>query len=185
MKYLLQSLGYSYIFDNNMNFKQQLINIKQRIRDQNLQNQNSSISQSSKLNFFRTFYNMGQRPPYVDNLVNISERAAISKIRTSPHLLMIERGRYKNIPQSERFCTVCKSGKIEDKEHFLLHCPGYDMQRQVFANKIIEKVPGFIKLNAISKIKVFLNSNSSVILRMSSSYISSCLKDRVCCKKKI
>ena len=89
---------------------------------------------------------MGQRPPYVDNLVNISERAAISKIRTSSHLLMIERGRYKNIPQSERFCTVCKSGKIEDEEHFLLHCPGYDMQRQVFANKIIEKVPGFYKI---------------------------------------
>ena len=46
------------------------INIKQRIKDQNLQNQNSSICQSSKLNFFRTFYNMGQRPSYVDSLVN-------------------------------------------------------------------------------------------------------------------
>jgi hypothetical protein len=38
-KYLLDSLGYSYIFDNNVNFKHQLINIKQRIKDQNLQNQ--------------------------------------------------------------------------------------------------------------------------------------------------
>jgi hypothetical protein len=61
---------------------------------------------------------MGQRPLYVDSLVNISERAAISKIRTSAHLLMIERGRHKNIPTSERFCTVCKSGKIENEEHF-------------------------------------------------------------------
>jgi hypothetical protein len=78
-----------------VNFKHQLINIKQsqRIKDQNLQNQNSHICQSSiKLNFFRTFYNMGQRPSYmyVDGLINISERAAISKIRTSAHLLMIE-----------------------------------------------------------------------------------------------
>ena len=46
------------------------INIKQRIKDQNLQNQNSSICQSSKLNFFRTFYNMGKKPSYVDSLVN-------------------------------------------------------------------------------------------------------------------
>jgi hypothetical protein len=98
-KYLLDSLGYSYLFDNNVNFKHQLINIKQRIKDQNLQNQNSNICQikSSKLNFFRTFYNMGQRPSYVDSLVNISERAAISKIRTSAHLLRIERGRHTNI----------------------------------------------------------------------------------------
>jgi hypothetical protein len=101
-----------------VNIKHQLINIKQRVKDQNLQIQNSNICQSSKLNFFRTFYNMGQRPLYVDSLVNISERAAISKIRTSAHLLMIERGRHNNIPTSERFCTVCKSGKIENEEHF-------------------------------------------------------------------
>jgi hypothetical protein len=40
---------------------------------------------------------MGQRPSYVDSLVNISERAAISKIRTSAHLQRIERGRHTNI----------------------------------------------------------------------------------------
>jgi hypothetical protein len=40
---------------------------------------------------------MGQRPSYVDSLINISERAAISKIRTSAHLLMLER--HKNIPK--------------------------------------------------------------------------------------
>jgi hypothetical protein len=44
---------------------------------------------------------MGQRPSYVDSLINISERAAISKIRTSAHLLMLER--HKNIPTSGRF----------------------------------------------------------------------------------
>jgi hypothetical protein len=94
------------VFENNVNFKHQLINIKQRIKDQNLQNQNSNIFQSSKLNFLRTFYNMGQRPSYVDSIVNISERAAISKICTSAHLLMIERGRHTNIPTSERFCSL-------------------------------------------------------------------------------
>ena len=57
---------------------------------------------------------MRQRPSYVDSLVNISERAAISKIRTSGHLLRIERGRH---PTSETFCTVCKSVKIENEEH--------------------------------------------------------------------
>jgi hypothetical protein len=36
----LQSMS---VFENNVNFKHQLINIKQRIKDQNLQNQNSKI----------------------------------------------------------------------------------------------------------------------------------------------
>jgi hypothetical protein len=91
---------------------------------------------------------------------------------------MIERGRHNDIHTSERFCTVCKSGKIENEEHFLIHCPGYELQRQIFVNKINKIVPGYIKLSTVSKIKLLLNSNSSVILRMSSSFISSCFKNR-------
>jgi hypothetical protein len=49
---------------------------------------------------------------------------------------MIERGRHKHIPTSERFCTVCKFGKIENEEHFFTQCPGYELQRQTFVNKI-------------------------------------------------
>ena len=128
---MLGSFGYSYIFDNNVKFKHHLITIKQRIKDQNLQTQNSNICQSTKLNFFRTVYNMGQRPSYVDSLINISERAAISKIRTSAHLLMMEKGRHSNTPISERICLVCKSGNIENEEHSLFHCPDYDSERQV------------------------------------------------------
>jgi hypothetical protein len=52
------------------------------------------------------------------------------------------------------------------------------MQRQIFVNKINNIVPGYIKLSTVSKIKLLLNSNSSVILRMSSSFILSCLKNR-------
>jgi hypothetical protein len=45
---------------------------------------------------------MGQRPPYVDVLNNICDRAAICKIRISAHPLMIERGRHLNIPRTEK-----------------------------------------------------------------------------------
>jgi hypothetical protein len=55
---------------------------------------------------------------------------------------MIERGRHTNIPTSERYCTVCKSGKIENEEHFLIHCPGYELQKQIFVNKINKIVLG-------------------------------------------
>ena len=68
---------------------------------------------------------------------------------------MIERGRHNNIPTSERFCTVCKSGKIENEEHFLIHCPEYELQRQIFVNKINKIVLGYIKLSS------FQNKTSS------------------------
>ena len=58
---------------------------------------------------------------------------------------MVERWRHQNIPTSERSCTVYKSGKIENEEHFLIHCPGYELQRQIFVNKINKIVLGYIK----------------------------------------
>ena len=51
----------------------------------------------------------------------------MTKLRLSGHTLEIERGRYKDTPQEERYCEYCKSmlGKlvVEDEEHFLLVCP--------------------------------------------------------------
>jgi hypothetical protein len=73
---------------------------------------------------------------------------------------MIKRGRHTNSPTSERFCTVCKSGKIENEEHFLIHCPGYELERQIFVNKINKIVLRYIKLSTVSKIKLLLDNNS-------------------------
>jgi hypothetical protein len=56
---------------------------------------------NKKLILLLAFYNMGQRPPYVDVLNNRCDRAAICKIHISAHPLMIERGRHLNIPRTE------------------------------------------------------------------------------------
>ena len=98
-----------------INYCKQILAIS---HDQCLQTQNANICDSQKLNFFQSFYNMGQRPPYVDVLNNRCDRAAICKIRISALPLMIERGRHLNIPRTERYCLLCKSNQIEDEKHF-------------------------------------------------------------------
>ena len=174
----LNNLGYSYIFDKKSTIKNHINNLKQRITDQCLQNQNSIISPSSKLEFFKTVYKMGQRPSYVDNLIDIKQRAAIAKIRTSSHTLMIEKGRHKNIPISERICQVCNSGHIENEEHFLLHCKDFEQERQLFVNKINTSYPSFVNSSPRIKIIFLLNNKSNKILRMSSSFILNCFRKR-------
>ena len=56
---------------------------------------------------------------YLNITENIIERTAITKIRLSNHDLMIERGRYQNVPAHERFCPFCKN-KVETELHFML-----------------------------------------------------------------
>ena len=90
--------------------------------DQCTQDQSSKIHDSSKLKFYQQFHNPNQRSPYVDVLSNRLERSSLCKIRLSAHNLAIEKGRYLGLATDERVCNVCKSGEVEDENHFLLKC---------------------------------------------------------------
>ena len=45
------------------------------------------------------------------------------KFRIGNHKLMIETGRYSQIPRVNRLCPTCGSNQIEDEIHLLFHCP--------------------------------------------------------------
>ena len=36
--------------------------------------------------------------------------------------LLIETGRYKDIPRELRTCKICDSGSVESEHHFLMEC---------------------------------------------------------------
>ena len=61
------------------------------------------------------------------------QRRHISKLRCSDHALEIEKGRHKKGSTRslahERLCTLCKTGQVEDEEHFLLKCDIYNPLR--------------------------------------------------------
>ena len=59
---------------------------------------------------------------YVDTLRNKTERSILCKIRLSAHNLAIERGRHLGLHTSDRICTICKTGDVEDESNFLFKC---------------------------------------------------------------
>ena len=137
------------------------------------------IFESKKLDFFKSVYIMGRRPPYVDILKNRSDRAAICKICISAHTLMIERGRHLNIPRNERYCSVCNSGQIENEKHFLLHCEKYSTKRDIFYHKVSNIIVDPTKFQKHENNIIFLlNNNSYTILKLTSFFISDSLNLR-------
>ena len=62
-------------------------------------------------------------------------RRLIGRFRCDCHGLHVGTGRFgkDNEPCSreDRLCTVCMSGSLEDKHHFLFDCPAYSHTRQL------------------------------------------------------
>jgi hypothetical protein len=108
---------------------------------------------------------MGQIPHYVNTLKNRNDRAAVCKIRISAHSLIIERGRYFNINKNERHCPICKTGQVEDENHFILKCKRFEQIRLKLYDKVSKTVTLNFKNvnNAENKMKILLNNKSCPI----------------------
>ena len=81
-------------------------NIQQRIQDVNQQEQDSLMLKSSKLDFYKTLYNVGTRAHYVDIINNRTDRSMFAKIRVSAHDLAIEKGIYSGQLRQSRICLA-------------------------------------------------------------------------------
>ena len=104
----------------------------------------------------------------MDILHKKSERSTLSKIWLSALSLEIEKGRHFSKPIDERLCLTCNTGEIEN-EHFLSKCKTYMSDR----SKLKIKLSNVLNIN-INLIKC-LNSNSLVVLRLISNYVSDCI----------
>lgn len=62
---------------------------------------------------------------YITCVTNIKHRTALTRLRCSDHKLSIEEGRFRNIERTQRLCTKCNMGSIENEYHFVLVCPFY------------------------------------------------------------
>ena len=108
---------------------------------------------------------MGQRPHYVNTLKNRNDRAAVCKIRISAHSLMIERGKQFNINKNERHCSICKTGQVEDENHFILECKRFEQIRFKFYDKVSKTLNLIFFNNVENKMKILLNNKSYTILK--------------------
>ena len=69
---------------------------------------------------------------YINEIRNLNYRRSITKFRISAHRLKIETMRYIKLDRSERLCTKCSTGAIEDEQHFLMECSKFNAFRNRF-----------------------------------------------------
>ena len=93
---------------------------------------------SNKLRTYRLFKNNFTFEPYL-YWGSYDKRRLITKFKICSHQLEIERGRYKNIPASQRICKLCNL-EVEDEHHFLLERPKSNKIRK----EILEQLEFFL-----------------------------------------
>jgi hypothetical protein len=75
---------------------------------------------------------------------------------------MIERGRYMyfNINKNERHCPICKTGQVEDENHFILKCKRFEQIRLKLYDKVSKTLNSKNVNNTENKMKISLNNKS-------------------------
>ena len=93
------------------------------------------------------------------------------------HKLLIETGRYNNIPRSDRLCTIC-GHNVEDETHLLFHCPRYSSLRENFFSKIDHVISNPKQLSISALIVQLMNSTDYYVNMQLVQFISSCFEMR-------
>ena len=167
VKCLLESLGFAYVFENQVLDNLTFNEIKQRLFDQANQDMMMSINTSSKLDSYCKFKEDTVLEPYIDTIKQTKYKFALSRFRLSSHSLAIEVGRYPRprIARHERICAFCNMNVVENEFHFLFACPFYiDLRRKY--------LPAYYcSWPTIPKFKSILQSKSRKLMNNLSKYI--------------
>jgi len=116
-----------------------------------------------------------QLEEYLTTVKNPAHRIKITKLRLGVHSLRIQTGKYENagasIPVEERKCLVCKENHIEDEQHFLMYCKGYNDIRKELHSIVSQTDPRFVDLTDHEKIKYLLKLDNYATSRIIAKYI--------------
>ena len=86
-----------------------------------------SENNQSRLKFYKSIKDEFRSASYIN--LPYHQRKVIAKVRCSSHVLEIEKGRHKKKELGDRLCLMCSGKSIEDEEHFLTTCQGYNELR--------------------------------------------------------
>jgi len=126
-----------------------------------LHDDNKGTNHQNKLRTYRQFKKDTSFEKYLAVIKNPYHRSAMTKLRISAHTLKIETGRHQNINVAERKCPVCSTQKIEDEEHFLLHCPCYNNIRNEYSQKT-----GNANIDQICLTKILESKNENTLIKL-------------------
>ena len=157
IKKILDNLGLSYVWQQQGETEIPLTVIKKRMYDSYSQTWYANINNSSRLITYARYKHEFTVENYLDFISQKKYKVALTRFRLSSHELMIERGRYENIPRDDRICKCCNMSKIESEYHFLLVCPLFaDLRKKFFK-------PYFCHWPNLNKFDTLMMSNSKHI----------------------
>lgn len=131
-----------------------------------------------KLRLYRQFKTTFKLEPYLCIVKNKSHRRELCKLRTSCHALQIERGRYLNIEESQRLCTLCNLNKTESEEHFLIECTFYSNERRSFLDDLFHNIPRLQTHNSKQLFIWLMSCENNVICTNLARVVYECFKKR-------
>lgn len=134
---------------------------------------------STKLSFYCTFKKEYKLEEYLTFIKNPTQRKVFTQFRVSSHKLLIEYGRYQNIPREQRLCKHCDSGEVEDEYHLTLVCQYYETLRNNSHN-ILKNIFD-MKLNNQTKHKLLqhiMSSTDTVLVDLFSKFVLMCFIKR-------
>ena len=175
---LLKSVGMENIWDEQKllvsvdNFKQLKAGIKNELENCYAQKWIKEINDIDRHPILRTyigFKNKFCQEKYIERLNIRKYQRAISRFRVSSHRLGIETGRHQkpSLPPDKRLCKYCKSGKVDDELHFLVHCDFHSKTRKLFFSQLCEIITDFHRLNDFDKFRgIRMSTNEDVIVSL-------------------
>ena len=126
----------------------------------------------SKLRTYTKFKCNFQREKYLTIIKNYDYRRSFSRFRISCHKLIIETGRYKNIPAHLRICPHCTSASVGDEIHFLLTCEKFNVARLEMLKAVSKECSNFNCLHDWDKFLWLMNNENPGILKSVCNFIN-------------
>lgn len=146
INFILQSTGFGEVWFNQCaNVNPEFLGkaVLRTLQDQFLQSWRHDLENSRKcLTYSRIKLEIG-----FEAYLELPERLRfiLCKFRLSNHKLIVETGRYTNIPFEERYCNFCNSGQVGDEYHVLLECPALTQLRAEHFKPYYFRRPSFQK----------------------------------------
>ena len=75
---------------------------------------------------------------YLDSIIDSDQRRLVTALRSGTNTLRIETERWIGEKEEERTCVICGQGDVENEQHALFVCSGYERRRE-FVRKVADR----------------------------------------------
>ena len=170
VKQLINSHGFGNIWENQFDFNRKwfILEFKQKLKDEFMQNWQESVNLASSGNTYKIFKETFGQNEYFANLTNNQTRT-LTRFRTRNNRFPIEIGRWKSKSINERTCQLCNKD-LGDELHYLLQCEFFRNERKQFIK------PYYLKSSNILKFQQLMNTTNKSELRKLCIFINLLLK---------